>query len=457
MQASSTPLRDYTLTKRNFLCIIWCVGLWTVERKGRIVSRESNLAVLCCVAVVTLTLGAQAQDFQFSELFPTNTARFESPAGVLVDDWDNVYVVDRDADAVYKYSPSGELLMEISSNAKVPVALDAPSGLALDYSDQIHITEVGADRITIVRQDGNVERVIGEYGSGDGQFNSPYDIAIYNNQLYVTDFRNDRVQVFDSDGNFLRKWGSNGTGTGEFAGPTGIAIDNVGNVFVSDYYNHRIQKFDTQGTYDDEWQFPKPGGGVYRYPMLMTRSNTNSILVSFGGSLASGSDSGVLFVDSSGNAFATLANDNPTRSSFSFVFGAAIDAMGRVYVSDRDAEVVSAYAPVGEPDTDGDGLGDAFEGMSDGDGDGVPNYLDGDSDGDGITDLQEGSEDLDGDYLRNYADPESDGDGLTDRDEVFFNNTDPYDASSIQPVPVAFLGLGLAVLGAGVFLLRHKR
>jgi len=79
------------------------------------------------------------------------------------------------------------------------------------------------------------------------------------------------------------------------------------------------------------------------------------------------------------------------------------------------------------PDTDGDGIGDPYEGTEDADGDEIPNYLDDDSDGDGWTDAEEyGREpgsgtqpvdrDLDGDP--DFLDLDSDGDGLLDENEL---------------------------------------
>jgi hypothetical protein len=68
-------------------------------------------------------------------------------------------------------------------------------------------------------------------------------------------------------------------------------------------------------------------------------------------------------------------------------------------------------------DSDGDGLSDAYEGNTDVDGDGIPNYLDLDSDGDGIPDATEGSFDQDDDLVPNFLDPDSDGDGIPDKDE----------------------------------------
>ena len=59
----------------------------------------------------------------------------------------------------------------------------------------------------------------GSGGSGDGQFRSPYGIAIGpGDTIYVTDFgnglgQNDRVEKFSSSGAFLGKWELSGRGT----------------------------------------------------------------------------------------------------------------------------------------------------------------------------------------------------------------------------------------------------
>ena len=62
--------------------------------------------------------------------------------------------------------------------------------------------------------------------------------------MFVADSLNNRVQVFDSSGHFITKWGSLGTGDGQFDSPYGIAVDSsTGNVFVADTFNNRIQVF----------------------------------------------------------------------------------------------------------------------------------------------------------------------------------------------------------------------
>ena len=46
-------------------------------------------------------------------------------------------------------------------------------------------------------------------GTGDGQFKTPSGIAVdSSDNVYVTDGGNNRIQKFDSNGKFITKWGS---------------------------------------------------------------------------------------------------------------------------------------------------------------------------------------------------------------------------------------------------------
>ncbi|MBE3123865.1 MAG: DUF5011 domain-containing protein, partial [Planctomycetes bacterium] len=93
---------------------------------------------------------------------------------------------------------------------------------------------------------------------------------------------------------------------------------------------------------------------------------------------------------------------------------------------DPDGDGIPNYL---DTDSDGDGIPDAVEGTGDPDGDGMPNYLDVDSDGDSIPDADEGTGDPDGDWLPNYLDLDSDGDRVTDQIETALGY-DPYDPAS---------------------------
>ncbi len=141
---------------------------------------------------------------------------FEYSHSIRLDADGNVWAVDAMTSMVYKFSPEGELLLEISVG-------DIP----------------------------DIERI--QRASADIAF-GPEGL------IYVADgYANGRIVVFDSTGQKVREWGQRGAGLGEFNLPHGIAISPDGIVYVADRENGRIQLFTLEGDYIREWHY---GGRV---------------------------------------------------------------------------------------------------------------------------------------------------------------------------------------------------
>ncbi len=182
----------------------------------------------------------------------------------------------------------------------------------------------------------------GSAGSGDGQFDNPYYIAIDSSgNLYITDYVNNRVQKFDSSGNFITKWGSVGSSDGQFNTPYGIAIDSLGNVYVADTGNDRIQKFNSSGVYQSQFGSVGSGNGEF--------DNLNDI-----------------FIDSSDNIYATDQNNHRVQKFnssgvYQSQFGSngtgngefdgpnsiTIDSSGNIYVTDSNNHRVQKFTSSG--------------------------------------------------------------------------------------------------------------
>ena len=141
---------------------------------------------------------------------------FEYAHTVRLDPDGNVWAADAMTSMIYKFSPRGELLLEISVG---------------DVPDIERIQRASADLA---------------FGPGG--------------LVYVADgYANGRVVVFDAEGRKVREWGQRGRGPGQFNLPHGIAVGPDGTVYVADRENGRVQVFTGEGEYLREWHY---GGRV---------------------------------------------------------------------------------------------------------------------------------------------------------------------------------------------------
>ena len=125
--------------------------------------------------------------------------------------------------------------------------------IAFDADENLLVVDARNHRVQRFTKGGTFLGKFGEYGSGPGQFNMPWGVALNTaGEIYISDWRNDRVQKFSPSGEFILEWGSSGSGPAQFNRPAGIAVDNDGDVYVVDWHNDRVQVFDSQGNFLDQ-------------------------------------------------------------------------------------------------------------------------------------------------------------------------------------------------------------
>ncbi len=133
----------------------------------------------------------------------------------------------------------------------------APYGLTIASDNKIYVADAGYHRILRYNaNDNGFETSWGAYGSDDSnptipQFDTPQGMAIGpepTGYIYVADTGNNRIQRFNQSGGDKSKWGVYGTQDGNFDQPRNVAVDSASRVYVSEVGNKRIQVFGNAAT-----------------------------------------------------------------------------------------------------------------------------------------------------------------------------------------------------------------
>ena len=139
----------------------------------------------------------------------------------------------------------GQRIQTFGSHGNSPEQMKLPAGVAIDDADNIYVSSEHKLQNFTCR--GELIKCVGQRGSKEGEFDDPRGVTLYDNQVYICDRDNHRIQVFDLDLNFIRSIGSRGKGRGEFDAPYDVKFDTAGNMYVAEFENARVQVIDSSG------------------------------------------------------------------------------------------------------------------------------------------------------------------------------------------------------------------
>ena len=200
--------------------------------------------------------------------------QMKCPAGIAVDDTDNIYVSNEHK--LQKFTSSGELIKCIGRRGSKEGEFNDPRGVTI-HSNQVYVCDQGNHRIQVFDMDLNFIRSIGSRGSGRGEFDHPFDVEFdTTGNMYAVEFINNRVQVMDSSGQFIRMFGQEGEG--ELSGPTALHIADK-YVYVSNCSSHRIAVYETSGQYVTSFGRGGKEEGEFRSPYCITSCVSGCIYV----------------------------------------------------------------------------------------------------------------------------------------------------------------------------------
>lgn len=170
-----------------------------------------------------------------------------------------VFIINESYSRIEEYDrATGTLVQVIGEFGTGNTQFNRPQGLAMDPINTLYVLDSGNNRVVAYQlQAGGGStltflRTFGSSGTAAKQFSNPSGIATDGTYVYIADTDNNRVQRCTADGSTCDIWGALGTYDGKFSSPKGITWDRSTNperIYVADTGNNRIQWFDTAGTY----------------------------------------------------------------------------------------------------------------------------------------------------------------------------------------------------------------
>jgi hypothetical protein len=259
------------------------------------------------------------------------------PAGIYIDDEDNLYVAEMYGSHMRKYDPAGVNTLTISQAG--PYSFAIPKDIAMTGDGDIWISS-GYEYVYDFDSSGSFQQIIPAF-----DFDETLGIAVDSaNRLYLSDSHAHMVLVYDISGEApiriatLGERRIPGDDASHFRNPAGLAVDSLDRLYVVDRGNHRVQRCveDSGLTCSTFHGTGSPGGGAPRL------DNPYGIWV--------GPDDAVYIADT-GNG--RIKRCTPQGDCQVLITGladprdVAVDSSGAIYVSDYIDFTVRKYDAAG--------------------------------------------------------------------------------------------------------------
>jgi sugar lactone lactonase YvrE len=275
-----------------------------------------------------------------------------SPAGVAIDDSNNVYIADAASNRILKYTNQNVLLTLAGSGTAgfnpgngTAATFNHPTGIVVGHDGMIYVADSLNHAIRKITPAGVVTTLAGTGQAGytegpvsTAQFNGPAGVAVdAAGTVYVADAGNQRIRKITTDGQVMLMAGNGNAGYSdlpgrfaEFDSPTGIAVDDSSNVYVADYNNHVIRKVAPSTAVTTfaggAGQFVNPTGiAVDAARNVYVADRTSNLLKKITNGIVT---------TIAGNGTAAFQDGVPASAAFKFPAGIALDHSGNVYVAD---------------------------------------------------------------------------------------------------------------------------
>lgn len=300
-----------------------------------------------------------------------NSALFNRPRGVAVDSQGNLYVADADNNRVRKITPAGVVstlagsTYGMNDGSGVAAQFANPLDVAVDTQGNVYVADSDNNRIRKIAPNGDVSTLAGSAtsGSADGlgaaaEFAYPTGVAVDGQGLvYVVDADNHRIRKITPAGDVSTLAGSDegdvdaDGAAAKFSFPVDLSLDAQGNVYVADAGNHKVRKITPTGTVStlagSSFGYADGAGTAAKFAL------PNDVAVDAQGNVyvADADNNRIRKITPAGlvstlaGSTAGYADGSSVTAKFDFPDGIAVDAQGRLYVSDSNNHRIRKIVP----------------------------------------------------------------------------------------------------------------
>lgn len=253
---------------------------------------------------------------------------FGQPAGVAVDQIGEIFISDRTANAVYKFTPQLRAAAHEGGMGGSLGEFNRPQGMACDAALNLYITDTGNKRIQIFDHNLHFVKAFETYYDENNEatnFISPSDITIDNEgNLWIAD--SDKILKLDPFFNLLLEISDRVPGQFIIGRLASIAASKAGRIAIGDSGKHRISIITDYGNLWGEIETGSPDAIAWDKDDNIWVADTDTRRI--------------LAYDSNGNQFFVYADDNPASQPSWLAF----TPDGNLVVADSGLRKVSLFA-----------------------------------------------------------------------------------------------------------------
>jgi len=266
-----------------------------------------------------------------------DNGKMGEPWGVAFSSDHHWAVADSTNDCVYIFNEQDQLVRKIGCCGDGAGQFNKPCGVSFDNDNFLYVVDSNNKRVQKFDLTGHCILQFRRKQSSDKELNNSVGITVHHNKVYIADRLNHCISVYQTDGTYCFSFGSQGSGPGQFQFPWDVAVTTDNILLVADSEGHCIQSFQLDGTFINKFGTEGSDKGQLNFPSSLTVDSNEVILVT------EANNNRLSIFDKHYNYIHSFGSEGTGNNQFDEPFGIAIAPNGSIYISDSGNKRISVY------------------------------------------------------------------------------------------------------------------